>query len=88
MAVAGGGVPGVKLALRGRKVVQVGLAHNVPGEVISSPQEAADTLALGNSCYVNSIAAKAWGEVWTILAERGLADPRPQPAKFANERAV
>lgn len=74
MAIAGGGSPGVKLHIYNRKLRQLGLAHNVPEQVIKTPGEAAEIIAAGGSCYVDSIAAIAWEEVAVILRDKGLID--------------
>lgn len=74
MAIAGGGSPGVKLHIFRRKLERVGLAHNVPDDVLRTPEEAAIIIAAGGSCYVDSIAAKAWSEVNQLLREKGLVD--------------
>jgi hypothetical protein len=74
MAVAGGGSPGIKLAIYRRELRSVGLMHNVPEQVIRTVDEAAFIIGAGGSCYVSSIAGKAMKEVGELLIAKGLID--------------
>lgn len=81
MAVAGGGVPAVRVYIYQRQLRRSGYAHNVDALVVLTPEQAALRVALGESVYVESVGEHE-RKLQDILEDMGFVDEMHTAAQW------